>query len=55
VSTKGNGTSTNGSEPPQDDDAETEFDHFSDLAAKLLAVPKAEVNGKTKRKRAVKS
>ena len=45
-------TDQNGFTPAEDErDEESEFDHFADLAAKLLAVPKAEVNGKAKRKR----
>jgi hypothetical protein len=36
---------------PGDGEAESEFAHFADLAKHLLAVPKAEVNGKRKRRR----
>ncbi len=45
----------NGSEPVQDPvDTETEFDRFADLAAKLLAAPKAEVNKKAKSRKAAR-
>jgi len=51
VSTKDNDSSANGSELAENEATETEFDHFADLAKKLLAVPKDETKSKAKRRR----